>query len=223
MGRRSTAQIAARVHGTYHVVEPDGPATAAVVGFHGYGETAEDHLEALQRIPGSERWLLCAVQALHPFYRKNGDVVAGWMTSFDRDHAIADNVAYAGAVVARLRERHGFERLAFTGFSQGVAMAYRTAAGAGHRSHALVALAGDVPPDVATGGIGNLPPVLIGRGSEEQWYTDAKLRSDLAVLRENGVPVETAPFDGGHEWSDAFAERAGAFLAATLDGTPRQR
>ena len=226
MGRHSET-IEARVHGTFLVEEPlvvaTGPARAAVVGFHGYGETAEDHLAALRRLPGADRWLLCAVQGLHPFYRKNGDVVAGWMTSFDREHAIADNVAYCGAVVARLRERWGVERLAYTGFSQGVAMAYRTAAGAGHPSHALVALAGDVPPDVAKGGLSNLPPVLIGRGSGEQWYTEAKLAADLEVLRSGGVPVDTAAFDGGHEWTDAFLARAGTFLAAALDGAPRQR
>ena len=72
--------IAATVHGTYLVQAPAeagaGPAPL-VVGFHGYGERAADHLAALRRIPGADRWLLCAIQALHPFYKKTGEVVAG--------------------------------------------------------------------------------------------------------------------------------------------------
>jgi len=213
-----THRIATQVHGTYLVAPPAAAPRAAVVGFHGYGETAHDHLAALRQVPGAERWLLCAIQGLHPFYRRNGDVVASWMTSFDRDNAIADNVAYAAAVIARLKRDHpSIERLAFTGFSQGVAMAYRAAAHAGHPSRALVALAGDVPPDVADADLRGFPRVLIGRGSGETWYTQAKLASDLEVLGAKGVEVEAAAFAGGHEWTPAFLARAGGFLRTALD------
>ena len=110
MGDFETRQLPTRVHGTFLVRPPTAAATpeppVAVVGFHGYGETAEDHLAALERLPGSDRWFLCAIQALHPFYKRNGDVVASWMTSFDRENAIRDNVRYVSAVVGGLRERH---------------------------------------------------------------------------------------------------------------------
>ena len=39
-----------------------------IVGFHGYGQNAEDMLAELERIPGVEPWNLASVQALHPFY-----------------------------------------------------------------------------------------------------------------------------------------------------------
>lgn len=210
-----TETIEATVHGTYHLAEPGGEPSLLVVGCHGYGETALHHLEAIRRIPGADRWLLCAVQALHPFYRKDGSVVASWMTSFDRDHALADNARYVASVVERLRERHpSIRKVAFTGFSQGVAMAYRAAAHAG--GDALVALAGDVPPDVAESGLDGFPPVLIGRGDREQWYTEAKLQADVETLRTAGVPVQVAHFEGGHEWTDAFRTTAGRFLTETL-------
>jgi predicted esterase len=213
--RRET--IATLTHGTYLVAEPEEGARAAVVGFHGYGETAAEHLEALRRIPGSEGWLLCSVQALHPFYKRNGDVVACWMTSFDRGNAIADNVRYVAAVVEALKRCHpGVERLAYVGFSQGVAMAYRAAAFAGHTSHALVALAGDVPPDVAAAELPAFPAVLIGRGSEETWYTEDQLTRDLQTLQEHGIEAEAAHFDGGHEWTEDFLARAGVFLSERL-------
>lgn len=212
-------RLAATVHGTYLVAPPaEGPPRAAVVGFHGYGETAADHLAALRRLPGADRWLLAAVQGLHPFYRKDGGVVASWMTSFDRDNALADNTRYAAAVLAALAHDHpSVSRWALTGFSQGVAMAYRAAAGAPHPLHALVALAGDVPPDVAAGGMENFPPVLIGRGTEDSWYSDEKLAADLETLNSLGVSAESHVFTGGHEWSPAFLTRAGAFLSHHLD------
>lgn len=221
MTKSSHFQLATSVHGTYLIREPTEPPPpgqlVALVGFHGYGETAEDHMAALERLPGAERWLLCAVQALHPFYRRNGGVVACWMTSFDRDNAIQDNVRYVSAVVGTLRERYGVARIGYVGFSQGVAMAYRAAALGGHWSHALVALAGDVPPDVAEADPTRFPPVLIGRGSEETWYTEAKLEDDLAKLSKLGIDAQAAHFDGGHEWTEPFLEEAAEFLAQHLE------
>jgi predicted esterase len=213
-------RLAATVHGTYLVAPPAaGAPHAAVVGFHGYGETAADHLAALRRLPGADRWLLAAVQGLHPFYRKDGTVAVSWMTSFDRANAIADNTRYAAAVLAELaREHPSVTRWALTGFSQGVAMAYRAAAGAPHPIHALVALAGDVPPDVAAAGMSGFPPVLIGRGTGDGWYTEEKTAADLRTLEARGVEAETCVFAGGHEWAEEILTRAAGFLAAKLDG-----
>ena len=140
------------------------------------------------------------------------------MTSFDRDNAIADNTRYAASVLAALaREHPTVSRWALAGFSQGVAMAYRAAAGAPHPVHALVALAGDVPPDVAAGGMRGFPPVLVGRGTGDAWYDDEKLAADVEVFEARGVEAETSVFTGGHEWAPDFLTRAGAFLAARLD------
>jgi predicted esterase len=165
--------------------------------------------------------LLVAVQSLHPFYRRDGTVVWSWMTRHDRERAIADNTRYTQTVLeAVAADFAGVGRLAFAGFSQGVAMAWRAAAAAaraGHPARALVALAGDVPPDVAAGGLAGFPPVLIGRGTGDTWYTAEKLAADLARLHELGVTAEACTFAGGHEWAPEFLARAGAFLAARLD------
>src|SRR3954453_16612708 len=117
--------IPTTVHGRY--VVRDGPGDRLLVGFHGYGETAEAHLAELRQIPGIDRWTAVAVQALHPFYMgRTGMIVASWMTSLDRELAIADNRAYVRSVV----EQFPLPRqLVFLGFSQGAAMAYRAAAG----------------------------------------------------------------------------------------------
>jgi predicted esterase len=172
-----TRTIPTTVHGRYLV--RDGPTERLLVGFHGYGETAEAHIEELRQIPGVDRWTAVAVQALHPFYlSRTGMVVASWMTSLDRELAIDDNRAYVRSVVAQFPPP---AQLVFLGFSQGAAMAYRAAAGS--NATGVVALGGDVPPDVVEAS-SKLPPVLIGRGIREEWYTDEKLQKDLRFLRQ---------------------------------------
>ena len=195
--------VPARTHGRF-LVEP-GPPEELLVGFHGYGENAEMNLAEMLKIPGATDWTAVAVQSLHRFYafRRTGDVVGSWMTSQDRELAIADNIAYVRTVLAEFVTPR---RLVFLGFSQGVAMAYRAAAAHPHTS-AVIALSGDLPPDVT----GRLPPVLIGRGTREEWYTDEKLKKDLRFL-EPITAVTTCVFDGGHEWTDEFRETAGRFL-----------
>ena len=185
-----------------------------LVGFHGYGENAERHLQALRGIPGVQRWRVASVQALHRFYQtRTGDVVGSWMTSLDREQAIHDNVAYVHAVVTALRDTSTPDTpLVYAGFSQGVAMAYRAALGAPHRCDGLIVLAGDVPPELQDTPADRWPPVLLGCGRDDTWYTQAKLRADLAFLESCPITLDTVVFDGGHEWHADFYVAAGRFL-----------
>ena len=167
---------------------------------------------ALRRIAGERPWRLVSVQALNRFYSKGGEVVANWMTKQDRDQAIADNVAYVAAVLSEIAEESGAARpIVYAGFSQGVGMAYRAAAFAGRPVDGLIVLAGDVPPEVAPLAA-QLPKILLGRGTEDQWYTAGKAARDLEVLHAAGVEVVEQVFEGGHEWHDAFVAHAGDFL-----------
>ena len=216
-------QVPALVHGRVLLELPDGEPTALLVGFHGYAQKAEDALDFLRPLAaGGEGepprpWALAAPQALHPFYRKDGSVVAGWMTSLDRELALADNVAYAARAIGELLARlPAARRIAVVGFSQGVAMTYRAAARCGHAVDAVVALAGDVPPELRAAPWGSRPDVLIGRGSREQWYGEDKLAADEAALAGLGLAHEVCRFEGGHEWGAPFVERARAFLAERL-------
>ena len=214
--------IAATVHGRYLVARPaDGPA-GLLVGFHGYGESAETHLAHLRQLPSAAIWTVVSVQGLHRFYNRRQSVIASWMTSQDRELAIADNIAYARDVVARVIEETMADtmdeerpppRLVYVGFSQGTAMACRAAAYAGHQACGLVLLGGDIPPEICEDETASLPPVLLGRGRRDDWYTQAKLDDDLAWLERRGIPAEAAVFDGGHEWTDEFREAAGQFIA----------
>lgn len=219
--------LPARVHGRYLARWADRTADTAplVVGFHGYAENAEAMLRALATLPGADGWSLAAVQALHPFYNsRTGEVVACWMTRQDRESAIADNIAYVADALREIRDEVGTEAPVFLlGFSQGTAITYRAAARSGHPCAGVVALAGDVPPELAEEDLSVLPPVLVGRGSEDAWYDEAKLEADLELLRTGGVTVETCVFPGGHVWTDEFRAACAAFvtrLAATRRRSP---
>jgi predicted esterase len=190
---------------------PAAPAAPwpALFGFHGYGEDAARHLEALEGIPNADGWLLVAVQALHTFYTRDDRIVASWMTRQDREIAIADNIEYVTRVASDVMAAYGAVRpLVCAGFSQGGAMAYRAAASMA--CDGLIVLAADVPPDVSAAGRA-LPPVLLGRGTTDAWYTAEKMGQDVAALR--GTDVQTCVFEGGHEWHPSFQQAAGEFLA----------
>jgi len=211
-------RIATLIHGRYLLEAPADPTGAPLlVGFHGYGESAKIHLEQLRRIPGANRWVLCAVQALHSFYNRTGDVIASWMTRQDREDAILDNLRYVASVVAEVkRELPVSERLAWVGFSQGAAMAYRAASGSGHACQGVVVLGGDVPPELEQRDLSGFPPVLLGRGSSEEWYDAAKMEHDVELLRSRRIDVRPLVFQGGHEWTDEFRSAAGSFLREVL-------
>lgn len=197
-------QIETSVHG--RVLFERRAAERLLIGFHGYAETAETHLAELERIPGIGEWSVAAVQALHPFYSKGGSVIgASWMTSLDREIAIADNVNYVRTVIAALPRARS---TVFLGFSQGAAMAARAAVSI--ESTGLIILGGDMPPDVRGA---RLPPTLLARGRRDDWYTEEKFKQDLSVF----APARTLLFDGGHEWTDEFRAAAGEFLRSMSD------
>ena len=211
--------IGARTHGRYLVERADGPGPLPMlVGFHGYAERAEDMLDALRRIRGDRAWLLVSVQALNRFYTRTQDVVANWMTRQDRDIAIDDNIEYVvGVVAAARRDQEASPTIVYVGFSQGVAMAYRAAAFASERSNDVprpagaILLAGDIPPDVVPG-LRTLPPLLIGRGTEDNWYTEEKAAADHQRFIDAGVTPEVHVFAGGHVWDESFVAAAARFL-----------
>lgn len=193
--------VEAVVHG--RILYEHRPGDRLLVGFHGYAENADRHMAELQSIPGAREWSIAAIQALHPFYgRKGEEVVASWMTKLDRELAITDNLSYVRRALAAIGTR---KTVVFAGFSQGVAMAYRAAASIAPVA-GVIALAGDIPPDVDPA---TLPPALMGRGSRDEWYSEEKLGRDLAALPSATV----CRFDGAHEWTDEFRLAAGAFLS----------
>lgn len=211
--------IATGTHGRY-LLEPPASAGPApmLVGFHGYGENAEIQLERMRRIPGADRWLLVSIQGLHRFYqRRANEVVASWMTRQDREQAIADNLAYVSAVIGAVdREYPGASPLVLTGFSQGVAMLFRAATASSRRVDGVIAVGGDVPPEIDAVALARVRRALVCHGARDEWYTEAIFGRDVQRLREANVTVQPLEFGGGHEWSDEVVQAAALFLGERL-------
>jgi predicted esterase len=189
-----------------------------LVGFHGYGEGADIQLERMRRIPGAERWLLVSIQGLHRFYqRRANEVVASWMTRQDREYAIADNLAYVSAAIgAADREYPGSSSLVLTGFSQGVAMMFRAAVASLRPVDGVIAVGGDVPPEIAAAALARVRHALVCHGARDEWYTKEIFGRDVQRLHEANVTVRPLEFGGGHEWSDEVVQAASLFLDERL-------
>jgi predicted esterase len=206
--------ISTTTHGRFLVAPPTGlDAAPMLVGFHGYGESADAQLERLQAIPSADEWLIVSIQGLHRFYqRRANEVVASWMTRQDRELAIADNLAYVSAVIEEVMRERSAPYLVFAGFSQGVAMTFRAAAASTRPVAGAIAAGGDVPPEITPEALARVGSALVCRGQRDPGYESAKFDQDLRRLREANVRVQQLEFDGGHEWSEDVIRAAAAFL-----------
>jgi predicted esterase len=209
-------RVKTTTHGRYLVRQPDVQPAPVLLGFHGYAERAEVQLDRLRAIPGAERWCLVSIQGLHRFYRpRTADVVASWMTRQDRDLAIADNLAYVTAVLETVTAEYGTRPpLVLAGFSQGVSMAFRAAVHATPQRAAVMAVGGDVPPELGPEALGHISAALVCRGALDALYSAEQFTRDIERLRESGVSVRRHDFGGGHEWPAEMSDAAACFLEA---------
>jgi predicted esterase len=203
--------VATRIHGRVLVREARQP-SLMLVGFHGYMENGAVQMDRLAGIEGSQGWTLVSVQGLHRFYRGRSDeVIASWMTRQDRELMIEDNIEYARQVLERVATSN--IPVITVGFSQGAAMAFRTAVRARQAIAAVVAVGGDVPPELFADAAAAFPPPLIVRGERDEWYTAEKAAKDLAALRARSVDAEYVVHQGGHEWTPEVSAAAAAFVS----------
>ncbi len=212
---RQTTQIdvVTSTHGKVLVHAGSGGELRLLVGFHGYAQNAAEMLAELRGVDAAAEWTIASVQALHRFYRGRSEVtVASWMTREDRQLLIDDNVAYIDRVVAQVANGRAIERLVFCGFSQGVAMAFRAAVRGRHRTDLVLALGGDVPPELLDDPAARFPRTLLARGARDQFFGAAGHDRDTVRLRERGALVEQLVFEGGHEWTDEFRLTAARLL-----------
>lgn len=203
------------VHGRYFIRPPrSAPGDLWFVGFHGQAQTADAFLANLERVPRGPSWLVASVQGLNRYYAgRSRTIVANWMTSQDREIVIADNVAWVDTVLDALERGFGAPRaIVFAGFSQGVAMAYRAGLLCRRACSAIVAVGGDVPPELKTAATRAWPRLLAATGERDGWYTPARLEEDMTFLRTRRPDAEALVFNGGHEWTDELADAAGRLL-----------
>jgi predicted esterase len=204
--------VAALTHGRVLVREARGAALGLLVGFHGYMENADIQMQRLEAIPDGSQWTLVSIQALHRFYRgRTNEVVASWMTRQDREVAISDNIEYVNAALDSVPHDRS-TKIVYAGFSQGAAMAFRSAVRGRHPAAGVIGVGGDVPPELLLDPHATFPVVFLARGVRDEWLTAEKFRSDLNALAARSGRVRACEFDGGHEWNDELSVAAADFL-----------
>jgi predicted esterase len=207
--------VETRVHGRVLLSGPPaGVFAGLLVGFHGYAENAQTQFDRLIPVAAPD-WMVCSIQALHPFYtRTDGEVVANWMTRLDRELAIAENLDYVAEVLRRIAGRLAPDSsLSFCGFSQGTAMAYRAAVARPPATATVVAVGGDVPPELGREHLERLRQVLVARGARDRHYPEERMEEDLRRLAAAGIPARSFVYDGAHQWQDGLTPEIRRFLA----------
>jgi len=188
--------------------ESVGSPTEIWVVCHGYGQLAEQFLDAFAPLAEGPR-LIVAPEGLSRFYLEPGGhgpqsrVGASWMTKEDRLSEIDDYMGYLdalrGAVFAPAH-RHG-ARLTVLGFSQGTATATRWVLRRNVRAERLILWGGLLPPDtdLHTGAATlNALDLALVAGERDEYATPELLARQRVALEAAGVRHRVVTFEGGH-------------------------
>lgn len=211
-----TALVVER-HARVHWLTPDAPAREAWVVLHGYGQLAGYFIRHFGGLADAGA-LVAAPEGLNRFYLEAPDVRAAggsqrigatWMTREDREHEIADYVAYLDRVAdAALARCAPGATLHVLGFSQGGTTAARWAARGRHRPASLVLWASQVPDDLALpADLADVALTFVA-GREDAYVSAAAVAGLEARLLAARVPYRLQWYDGGHRIDQAALLRA---------------
>jgi len=190
------------------------PAHAADLWFvcHGYGQLASRFLERFRPIEAGR--CIVAPEGLSRFYLTESPterrVGASWMTREDRLHEIDDYVRYLDGLYAMVVPRDA--RVTALGFSQGTATACRWTAIGSSRVDRLIVWGGEVPPDLDLTDTRVAERLRAAKltlvfGTRDQLFTPKIIAATESRLREQKIPYELVPFEGGHDIDEATLRR----------------
>lgn len=193
---------------------------------HGYGQLAAPFLESFARVATPSR-LIVAPEALSRFYLDTPSIAATqrrigatWMTREDREHEIADQIAYLDALHEHVRPAGSANRvrLCVLGFSQGVATVGRWLAYGRVRAHQVILWAGAFPPDVDLASFADRlrgASIVLVAGTRDELASWAGADAQLQRFTDAGISARLVSFEGGHRLDDAT-------LASLADSAERQ-
>jgi predicted esterase len=217
--------LAVRRTARYHTLRKgDGVPGVVWVVAHGYGQLAgtfiryfADLLDDRTQIVAPEALNRCYLVPVTSAPAAERPVGATWMTREDREHEIADYVAYLDALLSMLSTEWGEPRprIRALGFSQGAATMMRWC-GSGHsRVDDWILWGGLVPPDMD---LPALAAALDGRklviviGDSDSYLPAATVAAELSRLEAAGIGSQLITFDGGHAIERATLTRLSELL-----------
>lgn len=186
---------------TSHVLK--GTEKEIVFALHGYGQLSEFFMAKLE--PLFHDHLVVVPEATNYSYLKGytGRVGANWMTSHEREIAIANNHRFLNTVLETLM--HKFverPRITVLGFSQGAATASRWVSQLALPIDRLVLWSGGFAHDLALEPFGNQvqdAEVVLVWGDKDEMLTPEAFQKQDELIKQIPVKVKKIQFDGGHE------------------------
>ncbi len=177
---------------------------------HGYGQLAGDFIREFEPIVSPTR-LIVAPEGLSRFYSVSATgfhgaetpVGATWMTREDREHEIADYIAYLDALYDEFFEQIDRSRATVTvlGFSQGGATANRWVTRGKSRADRLIMwgslLASDSDLNAAARFFEKVELCIV-YGTRDQFAETGMIAGFESLLQENSIPYRLVTFQGGH-------------------------
>jgi predicted esterase len=197
--------IVVRRTARYHTLGDPGARELWVV-CHGYAQLARYFLRAFTAIDDGSRFIV-APEALNRYYHETAPgrhapdarVAATWMTREDREHEIADYVAYLDALHERLTRDVAPAVTVVLGFSQGAATVSRWAArGAAHLHHVVLwgsSLAHELEP---APGLLRGAGLTIAIGAADPQIPPGRVDVEDRRIRDAGIDYTLVRYDGGH-------------------------
>jgi predicted esterase len=196
--------------------ETGAPLASVWIVLHGYGQLAGEFIGYFADAASPSR-LIVAPEALSRYYlvppeaapAAERPVGATWMTREDREHEIADYIAYLDALYAELAPRFTADtRVEVLGFSQGAATATRWSLHTRARLARLVLWGGLLPPETPLTSpalrAANLTLVL---GDRDRYIGADRIAAEEGRLRDANVQFDIIRYEGGHAIKRAVLSR----------------
>ena len=176
---------------------------------HGYRQLARRFLKRFGPVDDGTR-LIVAPEALSRFYvsstvgRHGPSSIVGatWMTREDRDHEIADYVAYLDRLAHAITTEAPGLPVNVLGFSQGVATATRWVVRGAVRPARLVLWGDFTPPDLDLTKAREIfadVDVITVRGAADPALSARLAEEEAMRLHGAGIRVRPVVYDGGHD------------------------
>jgi predicted esterase len=130
------------------------------------------------------------------------------MTREDRDHEIADYIAYLDDLCGHLKRTMTAARITALGFSQGTATVSRWAAAGATALHRVVLWGGSVAHDVVLrADLFNPAKLTLVAGARDHFVRSERLAAERARLEAAGLTHDLVQFEGGHRIDDSALQQ----------------
>jgi predicted esterase len=175
-----------------------------VIALHGYGQLSEFFMNKLQSLFHKDR-LIVVPEATNYTYLKGflGRVGANWMTSHEREAAIANNHRFLNTVLETLLGKFGYTpKITVFGFSQGAATASRWVSQLCIPVDRLILWSGGFAQDLALEPFGNQiqhADIVMVWGTKDEMLTPEAFQKQEELIQKFPIPVRKIQFEGGHE------------------------